>query len=431
MHHSATIDHDAVLRARTMLLASGRRTPYEEVEAYRVLARVSPAAYLPRLVHALLHLSYDRAYDRLHTERLALLEEAVAAARAVDPAEPARADLLHSALEGCQGQLYALGRRPEGLALRAERVALGRAQAAESGDPVVRGLRAWAAGLAEEGRHDEAADALAEWVAALRPKDPVSEGRLTASLLEWTAVLAAAGRAEEALDAFAELVALRRRDAARDRTPLAQLFHTLVHYAEMLHERGRCERAAAVRGEAFAVLSELAATGERRTWSADEGTGWATLFSLSGEANERSAPLASHPPLGMTPEQWSRDTARRHREGRDALGAAADSLTGDAAGRPERHLAELVRLHRCFTARSVVHWEFRRRLLTGETRPLLDEGVDLARRLSGHDPAAGTAALVTALLDRAGCRTAARLFGPALDDFREALQLLGEAERVS
>ncbi|MFF0108864.1 hypothetical protein [Streptomyces hirsutus] len=73
---------DAIVRARNVLLASGRRTPHEEVDAYRVLAQVSPAAYLPRLVGALRQLGYDRSYDDRPEACLALCEEAVAAARA-------------------------------------------------------------------------------------------------------------------------------------------------------------------------------------------------------------------------------------------------------------------------------------------------------------------------------------------------------------
>ncbi|MFE4722839.1 hypothetical protein ACFRLW_41995, partial [Streptomyces sp. NPDC056728] len=152
MNHSGNVDQDDIVRARNVLLASGRRTPREEVDAYRVLAQVSPAAYLPRLAKALQRLSYDTGSGRPHDACLALREEAVAAARAIDPAEPARADLLYDALDSCQRELYAQGRRTEGLAMRAEMLAVGRAQADLTRDPRVRGLRDWAAGLSEEGR---------------------------------------------------------------------------------------------------------------------------------------------------------------------------------------------------------------------------------------------------------------------------------------
>ncbi|WLQ43302.1 hypothetical protein P8A22_27345 [Streptomyces laculatispora] len=184
------------MRARNALLASGRRTPREEVDAYRVLTQVSPASYLPRLTKALQRLSHDAGSGRPHAAALALCEEAVAAARAIDPAEPARADLLYEALDTCQRELYTLGRRAEGPAMRAEMLSIGRARAELTADPAVRGLRDWAAGLSEEGRYAEAADALTEWVTAILPDGPDS-GSLTWSLLEWIAALDDAGRSGE------------------------------------------------------------------------------------------------------------------------------------------------------------------------------------------------------------------------------------------
>lgn len=114
------------MRARNILLASGRRTPREEVDAYRVLAQVSPAAYLPRLSKALQRLSYDTSSGKRHPACLALREEAVAAARAIDPTEPARADLLYAALDTCQRVLYTLGQRAEGLAIGRAQTQVGR-----------------------------------------------------------------------------------------------------------------------------------------------------------------------------------------------------------------------------------------------------------------------------------------------------------------
>ncbi|WP_392842626.1 hypothetical protein [Streptomyces sp. LN500] len=108
MNLSGTVDQDDIVRARTVLLASGRRTPREEVDAYRVLAQVSPVSYLPRLVKALQRLSYDTSAGERHAACLALREETVAAARAIDPAEPARGDLLYEALDSCQRELYTL-----------------------------------------------------------------------------------------------------------------------------------------------------------------------------------------------------------------------------------------------------------------------------------------------------------------------------------
>ncbi len=60
-------------------------------------------------------------------------------------------------------------------------------------------------------------------------------------------------------------------------------------------------------------------------------------------------------------------------------------------------------------------------------RSLFDDGVGLARQLSQHDPAEGTRTLARILIDRATFHTAAHEFRPALDDFRQALSYLGEA----
>ncbi|MFD6417057.1 hypothetical protein [Streptomyces sp. NPDC060194] len=85
-------DHHAVLRARVLLLGSGPLDPAEELAAYRLLAEVSPRAYLPKLVDALLARS---ARD----PRPALTAEAVAAARRIDPSEPNRQQRLDAAME--------------------------------------------------------------------------------------------------------------------------------------------------------------------------------------------------------------------------------------------------------------------------------------------------------------------------------------------
>ncbi|WP_181398330.1 hypothetical protein, partial [Streptomyces sp. ZEA17I] len=312
MDISGTVDQDDIMRARTILLGSGRRTPYEEVDAYRVLARVGPAAYLPRLVRALHDLSYERVHGSGRSggpgagfheppmARLALLEEAVAAARVVDPAEPGRAQLLYQALDFCQRDLYAMGRRAEGLALRAEMLAIGRAQAAAVGGPVSRGVREWAAGISEEGRCAEAADLLGELVTATLPDGP-GEGTLAWLLLEWIGALHDAGRADEALAAFEGLVTMEAAEAAADRGPVACHAHALIGYARMLGARGRGERAAAVRREARAVLTELATTGERRSRSGYQATFWAVLLSLSGADSERPAASDERPASGEGP----------------------------------------------------------------------------------------------------------------------------------
>ncbi|MFJ8083132.1 hypothetical protein ACIQ6Y_21315 [Streptomyces sp. NPDC096205] len=426
MDHRGKVDQDTIIRARNILLASGRRTPREEVDAYRVLARVSPASYLPRLVNALLRLTYDTDSGRRHPASLALCEEAVAVARTVDPAEPARTDLLYRALDACQRELYDVGRRAEGLALRAEMLSIGRAQAERSGSPVVRGLRDWAAGCSEEGRYAEAADALTEWVAAILPDGP-SDGSLAWSLVEWIAALHDAGRPDEALAAYRTLVGMEADEAVGDRGSIVCHLYSLIGYAQLLDTYDRGSQAAAVRQEALAVLTELDATGERKSWSGYQASFWAVLLSCSGADSERPAAGEPRPPFGATPMGWSPDVKRRYADSRATLRAEVDALAARADADPDRHLAELVRLQRVLTVRSVVHWVERTHLFAERVSPLFGEGVGLARRLHEHDPGRGARLLAAVLVDRSTFRAAVGEFGPALDDFREALRHLGEA----
>jgi len=414
------------VRARNILLASGRRTPREEVRAYRVLAQVSPASYLPLLVQALQRLSYDTSVGKPHPAALALCEEAVAAARAVYLAEPGRADLLYGALRSCQRELYAAGRRTEGLAMRAEMLAIGRAQAGLSGELAVKGLSEWTAGLSEEGRYAEAADALTELVAAILPDGP-REGALAWSLLEWIAALDDAGRSAEALAAFETLVDMEAGEAANRRDSVACHLFSLIGYAHMLDTRGHGERATAVRQEALALLTELAATSDRRSWGGYQMSYWAVLLPFSGADSERPTSGEPRPPSGADLMRWSPDVRQRYFDSRITLREEVDALAARAAEDPDRHLAELVRLHRVLTVRSAVYWQNRTHLFPERVRSLFDDGVDLARRLSEHDPAEGTPTLAKVLIDRSTFRTATGEFGTALDDFRQALSHLGEA----
>ncbi|MGW6602957.1 hypothetical protein [Streptomyces sp. NPDC055036] len=426
MNHSGKVDQDDILRARNVLLASGHRTPREEVDAYRVLAQVSPASYLPLLAKALQRLGYDTGSGKRHESSLALCQEAVAVARSIDPAEPARADVLYEALNTCQRELYSLGRRAEGLTIRAEMLAISRAQAESSGDPVVKGLHEWAAGLSEEGRYAEAADAMTELVAAILPDGPRS-GALAWSLLQWIAALHNAGRPGEALAAFETLVSMEAAEAANDRGPMACHLYSLIGYAQMLDTHGQGEQAALVRQKALALLTELADTGERKSWSGYQASFWAVLLTFSGAESDRPASDGPRPPWGAAPMQWSPDAKRDYFDSRHALREEVDTLAPRAAEDPDQHLAELVRLHSVLTIRSAVYWEYRTHLFAEHVRSLFDDGVSLARRLSQQDPAEGTRTLARNLIDRSTFHTAAREFKPALDDFRQALSYLGEA----
>ncbi|MFD4233684.1 hypothetical protein [Streptomyces sp. NPDC058542] len=426
MNHSRKVDQDDIVRARNVLLASGRRTPREEVDAYRVLAQVSPASYLPLLAEALQRLSYDTGSLTRHASAPELCEEAVAVARCIDPAEPARADVLYRALDSHRRELYRLGRRTEGLARCAEMLDISRAQAESAGAPAAKGLVEWAAGLSEEGRYAEAADAMDELVAALLPRGPRS-GALAWTLLDRIAALHDAGRIDDALAAFEEAVAMEAAEAAADRGPMACHLYALMGYARLLDTHGRDERASLARQEALAVLTELAGTGERKTWSGYQRSFWAALVTLSGTYGDRPpAPDEPRPPSGTAPMRGSPRAQWRDVDSRHALRAQVDALAPRAAEDPDGHLAELVRLHRDLTLRTAVFQENRTRLIADAMRSLYDEGVDLARRLARHDPAEGPRALAGRLIDRSALHTVAHDFGPALDDFRQALTCLGE-----
>ncbi|MFC8225055.1 hypothetical protein [Streptomyces sp. NPDC057287] len=128
MNHSESVDQNAVLRARTLLLGSGTINIHEAVDAYRLLAEVSPAVYLPRLAQALLE--FGTADPRNPETRLTVVTEAAAAARRMEPAEPRRAALLRKALEACEQELTVLGRTEQARSVSEE---LARAVRGEEG----------------------------------------------------------------------------------------------------------------------------------------------------------------------------------------------------------------------------------------------------------------------------------------------------------
>ncbi|MCZ4125690.1 hypothetical protein [Streptomyces sp. H39-S7] len=371
-------------------------------------------------------MTYDTGSGKRHAASLALSEEAVAAARLIGPLDPARAEILYGALDTCQRELYTLGRRAAGLAMRAEMLAIGRAHAELFAGPVVKGLNTWARGLSEAGRYTEAADAMTELIEASLSEGPVS-GDLTWSLLEWIAALHSDGRSGQALTAFETLVSMEAAEAANDRGPMACHLYSLIGYATMLDTYGRVEQAALTRQEALALLTELADTGERKSWSSYQTTFWAVLLSFSGADSEHPASDGPRPPSGAALMQWSPGAKQWYFDSRPALREQIDAVTAQATEDPDQHLAELVRLHRTLTARSAVYWEDRTHLFAERVRSLYDDGVDLGRRLSQHDPVDGTRTLAGVLIDRSNFHTAAREFKPALDDFREALDCLGEA----
>ncbi|MFD9245305.1 hypothetical protein ACFV0D_25895, partial [Streptomyces sp. NPDC059556] len=278
MNHSEKIDHDAVLRARTMLLGSGRPNLSQEVQAYRVLARVSPASYLPKLARALVSYGYEVEGRGGMEPRLALHAEAADAARRIGTDEPNRADVLCGVLDSYRRTLLTAGRRAGAFAVCEDMAEAGRL-AFERGHTQALGYgqHPMAVMLAEEGRHGEAADVLGRSAQPARPTGDFW------TAVGWAAELDAAGRHEEALTPFSELVELTRGETDAGATTLAALVWLLVHRSGLLDACGRPEEAGADRREVLRVLARLAETGEPSRRS-NALSWWSTLFALSGRA---------------------------------------------------------------------------------------------------------------------------------------------------
>ncbi|MEV7375454.1 hypothetical protein AB0O51_31755 [Streptomyces sp. NPDC090301] len=413
MNHSGKIDHDAVLQARTMLLGSGRPNLSQEVQAYRVLARVSPASYLPKLARALVSYGY-RVEDRGRMEpRLALHTEAADAARRIGTDEPNRADVLCDVLDSYRRTLLTVGRRGEALAVCEEMAGAGQLAFERGHAPGPgHGQHPLAMMLAEEGRHGEAAHILGRSAQPARP----TCGFWTA--VGWAAELDAAGRHEEALTPLSELVVLTRSETDAGATTLAGLVWLLVHRSGLLDACGRPEEAGADRREALRLLARLAETGEPSRRS-NALSWWSTLFALSGRAAEPAAtPEAPRPPFGADFRHWSPDTRESYLGEIPALEARVAELT--EAGR----VPEAVQAHHRLVRHSAVLEEQRTWRIQEPLRPLFDQGVTLARRLPG-----APAAVVRALTDRAMFLAAADRYGEAHADFAEAVALREGADR--
>lgn len=385
-----TIDHDAVLRARVRLLGSGRPSRAELVGAYRVLAEVSPKAYVPKLVDALLALRYESRDPKVD---VALAAEASQAARRIEVGAPNRAERLRRALDAYQASLFALGRRVEGRAICAELAEAGRSK------PL-------ASVLAEEGCFREAAE-LDEEAA----RNGIPEHSFW-NMVRWAANLEGAGLHDAASTVFRRLLEETRREATEQRTALAILTWELVHFSRMRETVGDGAGAAVARREALSVLEELATTGEPKNWSCILGW-WRTLFVLSGRAAEPAAsPESPMPPFG-TELGWSRDV-------RDGFLGMLPGLEAEAARlREADRLPKLVDVQRRISIRAAVREGARPYLFEERFTPYFDEGVTLARSLPDNP-----ARLARALTDRSMFFVAARSFEPARADFAEAVALL-------
>ncbi|PYC88317.1 hypothetical protein C7C46_01100 [Streptomyces tateyamensis] len=90
------MDQDAVMRAKVLLLGANRRVVRgpRGLSAYRVLTGVNPEVYGSKLVKVLVEAGRSPRVAELPQARVALLEEAVAVARGLSPANPYRARML-------------------------------------------------------------------------------------------------------------------------------------------------------------------------------------------------------------------------------------------------------------------------------------------------------------------------------------------------
>ncbi|MGA5445469.1 hypothetical protein ACPCVO_02330 [Streptomyces umbrinus] len=425
MDHTEKVDQDAVLRARTTLLGSGRPSVGQQVEAYRVLSAVSPLTYLPKLTEALLSYGYAPEVQDRPDVRLARHAEAAAAARRIEAGEHNRTELLVRALSAYRYELCAVGRRAEGFAVCEEMAAAGRWGFAHGhvSSPVY-GHGPLTTVLAEDGRHREAAELCGKSVRTAR-SDSSAEVSFW-ELLAWAAELEAAGCHDAALDAWADIVRVTRAEVDEGRSSLAILIWQLVHQAGMLDTAGQRVEARAAREDALAFLSELDKTGERKSWS-NILTWWVTLYALSGwSAEPVPLPGSPAPPFGFPFLDWSPDVKQAYVDGLPTLEEQAAGLREAARTEPYGHLPEAVALHRRLTIRSAVRRENRGHRILKPLRPLFDEGVALARSLADL---AGTVqsleALGRALTDRSMFLVAAKQYGEAYDDYLEVLNLPG------
>ncbi|MFF4349620.1 hypothetical protein [Streptomyces sp. NPDC001530] len=337
-----------------------------------------------------------------------LLAEAVAAARELDEPDPRYTEVLLEALEWYQRTLFALGRRPEGLAVREEMAGISRrAVEADPDTPWRKGLELWARALAEEGRHGEAAELFEELVAHARPRRALSSAYVWWRF-EWAAEAEAAGLREAAPAATGELVDKEREGLTDGRNSFKSLALALLRLAELHDRYGEHDAATADLDEAAELLAELAANGEPQNGSGSQIHVLAILFGLSARAQDLPAPGRPAPPFGSYTRDWTHDVRERYFAEIPALREAAA-----AAGLPER-----VRLHRRLSFRTALHSELRRghRFLE-PALPHFDEGVAPARRL-GDGPW-----LARALFDRASLLTAGHRYADAYADFLEARAL--------
>ncbi|MEV4134165.1 hypothetical protein AB0J72_18585 [Dactylosporangium sp. NPDC049742] len=422
-----TVSYELETWARTVLIGSRRPSSYERVKAYRILNRANHRAYQAHLAKALLDLSYQGGRDASPQTRLALLEEAADTARTVRRDEPRRGELVVRILDSYQRALYELGRRAEGLAVREEMATANRlAFAAGERGSVERGLRAWAHGLAEEGRHADAAAALTELLDVTVPEYTWSA--CTWDRLSLTAELDAAGPTDAAVKTLSAILDEDRAKLAADKTSLSGVFHTLIWHALLLDRAGRADDADAARREALGLLRRLAATGEPKSWSGYQYSYAGVLLAVQAGNAEPHTAGRPRPAFGVDPDEWSPDLRERYFD--EAGIARREAPASDRPGtlldtaRREHRLPELAALRRRLAIRTGVYWLWRHghRFLE-PALPAFNDSVEAARRLHTETTATGRPLLIHALTDRAMILTAGHRYPDALHDYHEALTL--------
>ncbi|MEU0557473.1 hypothetical protein [Dactylosporangium sp. NPDC006015] len=422
-----TVGYELETWARTILIGSRGPSPYEKVKAYRILTRANHHAYQAHLAKALLSLSYQSGHHASPQTRLALLEEAAAAARSVQRDEPRRGELVVQTLDSYQHTLYELGRRAEGLAVREEMATANRlAFAAGERGWVEWGLRYWAHGLAEEGRHADAAAALTELLDVTLRED--AWGACTWDRLSLTAELDAAGNTDAAVTTLGAILDEDRAKLAAGRTSLSGVFHTLIWHVLLLDRAGRADDADAARHEALDLLHRLAATGEPKNWSGYRYSYAGVLLAVQASNAEPHTAGQPRPAFGVDPSQWSPDLRERYFDEsgiarREAPASDRPDTLRDTARR-EHRLPELAALRRRLAIRTGAYWLWRHghRFLE-PALPAFNDSVDIARRLHTQTTATGGPSLIHALTDRAMILTAGHHYPDALNDYHEALTL--------
>lgn len=344
--------------------------------------------------------------------------------------EPKRAELLLDVLGWQQINLYELGRRAEGLAVRAEMAEVSRSVVALSDHRSVSGLRTLAHGLAEEGRHGEAADLLAEVVDRTLGADVYSTPIW--DRLSLTAALDAAGRTDAALTTIGGILTDERADLPVDRTSMSDVFHTLHWYAVLLDRAARPHDAASARQEALELARRLATGGEAKNWGSSQYTTAGIILAAQARDAEPTVPGQPQPAFGVDMAYWSRDLRARYIEeaGADWSGDTAADRPGTLSqlARQETRLPELSSLQRRLAIRTGTYWLWRRGYRFLEPAlPAFDDSVTAARRRHDQDGPPGRPALGAALADRAMLLVAGHRYADALGDYERALLLLDPA----